>query len=366
MVSSGLAQHGWTYINMDDGWSARERGGPYHALQAEPSRFPDIQGMVNEIHAMGLKAGLYSTPWEISYGGRLGGSSDYPDGAWPTNADFKAAKNARKPPYAIGKYSFATNDADQFAAWGFDYLKLDWGPVEAPETKEMYQGLRATRRDIVLSLSNNHVKNLFNDIGEVSKWAESWRTTTDITDNWKRVAQDIGFAQDAWAPFARPGHFNDPDMLVVGYVGWFGPLRPSRLTPDEQYTHISLWCLLSAPLLLGCDLEKLDDFTLGLLSNDEVLELDQDTLVKQAVQVGGEGDLKVYAKPLDDGSLAAGLFNTGTTGTTVTVAWSDLKLTGKQRVRDLWRKKDLGIFSDKFGAPVASHGVVLVRIFPSQ
>jgi len=366
MVSSGLAQHGWTYVNMDDGWSANMRNPANHALHADPRRFTDIRAMADEIHGLGLKAGLYSTPWEITYGGKLGGSSDYPDGAWPTNANFKAAKNARKPPFAIGKYSFTTNDAAQFAAWGFDYLKLDWGPVEAPETKAMYQALRATHRDIILSLSNNHVRNLFKIIGDVSPWAESWRTTTDINDNWKRVALDIGFAQDAWAPFARPGHFNDADMLVVGQVGWFGPLRPTKLTPDEQYTHISLWCLLSAPLLLGCDLEKLDDFTLNLLSNDEVLDVDQDTLCKQAVQVGGEGDLKIYAKPMDDGSLAVGLFNTGASAATVTANWSDLKISGKQRVRDLWRQIDLGIFSDKYETTVASHGVVLVRIFPMK
>jgi len=118
-------------------------------------------------------------------------------------------------------------------------------------------------------------------------------------------------------------------------------------------------------LLLGCDLEKLDDFTLGLLSNDEVLDVDQDTLCKQAVQVGGEGDLKIYAKPMDDGSLAVGLFNTGASAATVTANWSDLKISGKQRVRDLWRQKDLGIFSGKFETTVASHGVVLVRIFPN-
>lgn len=156
-------------------------------------------------------------------------------------------------------------------------------------------------------------------------------------------------------------------MLVIGNVGgWSGKPRPTKLTPDEQYTHISLWCLLSAPLLIGCDLEKLDDFTLSLLSNDEVLEIDQDTLGKQATQVGGQGDLKVYAKPLDDGSLAVGLFNLDATGVTVTANWSDLKLTGKQRVHDLWRQKDVGVFGDKFEASVASHGVVLVRIIPAD
>ena len=117
--------------------------------------------------------------------------------------------------------------------------------------------------------------------------------------------------------------------------------------------------------IIGCDLEKLDDFTMSLLLNDEVLEIDQDTLCKQAVQIGGEGGLKVYAKPMDDGSLAVGLFNTGATNATVKANWPDLKISGKQRVRDLWRQNDLGIFSEKFEATVASHGVVLVRIFPN-
>jgi alpha-galactosidase len=123
--------------------------------------------------------------------------------------------------------------------------------------------------------------------------------------------------------------------------------------------------LLASPLLLGCDLEKLDDFTLGLLSNDEVLDVDQDTLGRPAVQVGGQDDCKVYAKPMDDGSLAVGLFNTSPTPATVTANWPDLKLAGPQRVRDLWRQKDLGVFSDKFVTTVAAHGVVLVRIFPN-
>ena len=368
LVKLGLDRHGWTYINMDDGWMDRQRGGPYHALQADPQRFTNIKAMVDEIHSLGLKAGLYSTPWAETYGGRLGGSSERPDGNWPPGGARNAAKNAKQMPFAIGPYRFTYQDAKQFADWGFDYLKLDWGPVEAPETKEMHQALRVSGRDIVLSLSNNHVKKLLPIIGEVGPWAQSWRTTTDITDAWSRVANDIGFAQDPWAPYARPGHYNDADMLVVGQLGGRVPsqLHPSKLTPDEQYTHISLWCLLTSPLLIGCDLEKMDDFTFGLLSNDEVLEVNQDPLCKQAVQVaGGGGNLKVYAKPLEDGSLTIGLFNTGRETATVTASWTDLKLTGPQRVRDLWRQQDVGVFSDKFESPVASHGVVLVRIFPT-
>ena len=368
MIKLGLDQHGWPYVNMDDGWQGRQRGGPYHSLQPDPERFTDIKAMVNEIHSLGLKAGIYSTPWTETYGGRLGGSSERPEGNWPPEGNSRARKNARELPFAIGKYRFTYADAKQFADWGFDYLKLDWGPVEAPETKEMHEALRVAGRDIVLSLSNNHVKNLLPIIGEVSPWAQSWRTTTDIRDVWSRVATDIGFSQDQWAPRSRPGHHNDPDMLVVGQVGgWGGPeLHASKLTSNEQYTHISLWCLLSAPLLIGCDMEKMDDFTLGLLTNDEVLEIDQDSLCKQAVQVGGDKVLKIYARPLEDGSLAVGLFNLGSEQAGMAANWSDLKLKGPQRVRDLWRQRDLGTFSDKFDARVAPHGVVLVRIFPSS
>ena len=366
-IALGLDRHGWTYINLDDGWQGA-RGGPSNALQADPERFPDIKAMVAAIHALGLKAGLYHSPWTVTYGTRPGGSAENPAGTWDPATDLKVKHNRKLLPYAIGRYRFSYPDARQFADWGFDYLKLDWGPVEFPETKEWHQALRITGRDIALSLSNNHEQNLLTDITNVSHWAQSWRTTTDIRDSWKRLAVDIGFDQEKWAPYARPGHFNDADMLVVGWIGGWTPenLHPTKLTPDEQYTHLSLWCLLASPLLIGCDLERMDAFTLGLLTNDEVLEIDQDSLGKQAVQVGGTGALKVYAKPLDDGSLAVGLFNTGTEPATIAATWAELKLTGKQRVRDLWRQQDLGVFEAKFDAPVASHGVVLVRLLPAQ
>src|SRR6185503_10206729 len=133
-------------------------------------------------------------------------------------------------------------------------------------------------------------------------------------------------------------------MLVVGQVGWGQP-HPTSLTPDEQYTHITLWCLVSSPLLLGCDLEKLDEFTLNLLSNDEVLAVNQDSLGKQATCVAREGDLRVYAKPLEDGSQAVGLFNTSSNASaTVTVKWADLRIKGPRKVHDVWRQKDLGRF----------------------
>jgi alpha-galactosidase len=150
-------------------------------------------------------------------------------------------------------------------------------------------------------------------------------------------------------------------MLVGGHVGWGSP-HPTALMADEQYTHMSIWCLLSAPLLLGCDLQKLDAFTLNLLTNDEVLAIDQDALGKQATCVAKDGDLRVYAKDLEDASKAVGLFNLGDQPATVTAKWSDLKLSGSIIVRDLWRQKDLGSFENEFHAHVAAHGVVLVRL----
>jgi alpha-galactosidase len=151
-------------------------------------------------------------------------------------------------------------------------------------------------------------------------------------------------------------------MLVVGKVGWGPMLHPTKLTPNEQYTHISLWCLLGSPLLIGCDMTQLDDFTLNLLTNDEVMEVSQDPLGRQASRVFKEGDLEVWAKDMEDGSKAVGLFNRGIWKSTITARWSDLGIQGKQAVRDLWRQKELGTFEKEFTAPVLRHGVVLVKM----
>jgi alpha-galactosidase len=186
----------------------------------------------------------------------------------------------------------------------------------------------------------------------------------------------IGFDQNKCSPNAGPGHWNDPDMLVVGQVGWGPDLHPSKLTADEQYTHISLWCLLSAPLLIGCDLSQLDDFTLNLLTNDEVLAINQDELGRQAIRVFQDEMCQVWSKPLADSSMAVGLFYTGLqspidafnweTGIpkkTLTINWSDLGISGEYAVRDVWRQKDLGQFASEFTAEVPYHGVMLVRIW---
>jgi alpha-galactosidase len=426
LVSSGLINHGWTYINIDDTWQGG-RNGPDHALQAN-DKFPDMPGLCNEIHQMGLKAGIYSTPWITSYASYPGGSSDDPEGAWDK------ATQAKGTFHHFGQYHFEAADAKEWAGWGFDYLKYDWNPNDVGHIKDMSDALHQSGRDIVFSLSNSAP---FNHVGEWVNQANAWRTTGDIGDLWGRAPApdyhhgiaEIGFGQDEWVPWGGPGHWNDPDMLVVGWVSVGSKIHPTRLTPDEQYTHISLWCLLSAPLLIGCEMDKLDDFTLNLLTNDEVLAVDQDALGQPAVKVSGPvfvpppavggrggppppssalsfseqvavndalrkllsdadpavrdilnqydnyaplanvnisnnpgGNGMVYMKPLEDGSVAVGLFNVGPHPEKVTAAWSDLGLTGKHLVRDLWRQQDLGTFDNEFSSTIPAHGVVLVKI----
>jgi alpha-galactosidase len=354
MVKSGLSNHGWTYINIDDFWEVNPKSkdptlqGPERDdrgyILPNP-RFPNMKELVDYVHALGLKIGLYSGPGPLTCGG------------------------------CIASYQHEEQDAQQYGAWGFDYLKYDWcsyGDI-APKNpklddfKKPYVVMRAALdkvpRDILFSFCQYGMGNVWEWGAEVG--GNSWRTTGDITDNWGSMS-GIGFGQDTPAPYAGPGHFNDPDMLVVGKVGWGPSLHDTHLTPNEQYTHISLWCLLCSPLLIGCDMTQLDAFTLNLLTNDEVLEVNQDPLGKQARRVAQDGTLEVWAKPMEDGSIAAGLFNRDETPKTVTAKWSDLKLSGKMRVRELWRQKDLGTFDSQFQTEVPRHGVVLVRLFPPQ
>jgi alpha-galactosidase len=373
MVKSGLINHGWTYINVDDFWQ-NHRDSQDPTLQGKfrdargfivpNSRFPDMKGMAGYIHSLGLKAGLYSSPGPWTCGG------------------------------CAASFDHEMQDAQTYANWGFDYLKYDWcsykpemeiergnstnypvaaqswgGAMPANTAQAKYvapyalmgQCLRAQKRDIVFSLCQY-------GMGSVWEWGGSvrgncWRTTGDITDTWRSMS-NIGFRQDKAAPFAKPGNWNDPDMLIVGQVGW-GNVHPTRLSPDEQYTHISLWCLLSAPLLIGCDMEKLNDFTLSLLSNDEVLALDQDALGKSATCVETNGNVRIYEKELEDGGRAVGFFNLGVKPAELPFNdFAPLQLAGKLHVRDLWRQKDVATVDtakDSLPLTIPAHGVVLYK-----
>jgi alpha-galactosidase len=397
LAATGLRDHGWSYVNIDDGWQGI-RGGPFNAIQPN-TKFPDIKALSDEIHALGLKLGIYSSPARATFGRHIGSSADTASGSyhWIEAGDYnefyqydipesrsrfdgytwlkplaeRSHKRERKKftsaKRSFGQFSFVTQDVRQWVEWGVDYLKYDWVPIDLPHAAEMNAALRRSGRDFVYSISNNARLDVAT---ELVKLANSWRTTVDIKDTWESVC-DIGFGRDEWAPFNGPGHYSDADMLVLG---WFlGPLPPppdastnrpgpTRLTSAEQYAHMSLWCLLSGPLLIGCDLEKLDPFTLNLLTNDEVLDVNQDALCKQATRVAHAGSSDVYAKPLADGSWAVGLFNRGDRPTIVRAKWTDVGLSGKHRVRDLWRQQDVGVFEQGFEADIAPHGVMLVRV----
>jgi alpha-galactosidase len=225
----------------------------------------------------------------------------------------------------------------------------------------MRDALAAQNRDIVFSLCQY-------GMGNVWEWGDQvggncWRTTGDIRDTWNSMS-GIGFHQDKAAPFAKPGNWNDPDMLVVGEVGW-GKTHPSHLTPDEQYAHISLWCLLAAPLLIGCDMTKLDDFTLNLLENDEVLALDQDALGNQATCAFKEGELHIYKKALEDGGHVLGFFNLGAEAMDLQFGeFGRFGFAGQLHVRDLWRQKDLAELNAATGSlelKIPPHGVALYK-----
>lgn len=357
LVSSGLKDHGFAYINLDDCWQGA-RGGPFNAIQGN-ELFPDMQQLTGDIHALGLKFGVYSTPWIKSYAGFPGGSADLPDGS--------DSSRPGAAPHKIGKYSFVANDARQWATWGVDYVKEDWSPSDIEHTREIYQALRASGRDMILSISNTAD---FNRAAEYGKYAQSWRTTPDILDVWAQsdnanhaaISED-GFNQDKWAPYVGPGGFIDSDMLVVGRVSFSKYIRQTRLTPDEQYTHISLWAMLSSPLIIGADLEHLDPFTISLLSNDEVLAIDQDALGRPAVRVASMGGIDVYLKDLEEGGHAIGFFNRSDAEEKFIFNKLDrIGLPGPQHVRDLWRQKDL---PDERNAAieidVPAHGVLLYR-----
>ena len=375
MVEKGLVNHGWTYINIDDGWQG-QRGGKYNAIQPN-TKFPDMKGLADEIHGMGLKIGIYSTPWIGTYAAHIGSYSDNPDGVnewikkgW-CNEHYRYQNPGgdywkdRMEMYIHGRYSFVDADVKQWVDWGIDYLKYDWSPNDLHYTQEMHDALRKCGRDIVYSISNNA------PYADAPLWMElchCWRTTGDIRDTWKSMSA-IGFAHDRWMPFTGPGHWADPDMLVVGMVGWGPKLHYTKLTADEQYTHISLWALLSAPLLIGCDLAQLDDFTISLLTNDEVIDINQDPLGYQAAPLWRDGNRQViYMKPLEDGSVAVGLFNRDEKPAEMKFTMRQLGMRDKKIVRDVWRQQDIATLDtgESYTTQVAPHGVVLLKVYPGN
>jgi alpha-galactosidase len=323
LVASGMKDAGYVYINIDDTWEA---GRDAQGFIQPNQKFPDMKALADYVHSKGLKIGIYSSP------------------AAKTCAGYE------------GSLGHDEQDAQSYAKWGIDYLKYDW--CQANGTREemiaaytkMHDALKRTGRPIVLSLCQY-------GLNKVWEWGPAvggnlWRTTGDISDQY-RVMADIGFSQNGLEKFAGPGHWNDPDMLEVGNGG---------MNEDEYRTHMSLWAILAAPLIAGNDLTRMTPFTVELLTNREVIAVDQDPLGKQGYRVAQEGPFEIWMKPLADGSKAVGLFNRQRSTEQLTVKLAQLGIDGEASVRDLWLKKDLGTVSGVFSVYVPSHGVVMVRI----
>jgi alpha-galactosidase len=340
MVKSGMKDAGYEYVVIDDCWQVSRDANSN--IVADPQRFPHGMKAVGDyIHSVGLKFGIYSDA---------------------------GSKTCQKRPGGLGH---EYQDAIQYAAWGVDYLKYDWCNTTTQDAKASYANIRAALdaagRSIVLSIC---------EWGTAKPWlwgkevgGNLWRTTGDITDKWEGstkwpdgsccsngmlVNLDL---QVGLASYAAPGHWNDPDMLEVGNGG---------MTDTEYRSHFSLWSILAAPLIAGNDLRNMRPEIRDILTNKEVIAVDQDSLGREGERVGKNGNLEVWAKPLKDGSRAVVLFNRGGTEERITAAWDALGYPDHlaASVRDLWQHKDLGKFTGKFSSSVASHSVVMVTVKP--
>ena len=333
MVSSGMRDAGYRYINIDDTWEGeRDAAGVIHPN----AKFPDMKALADYVHSKGLRLGLYSSPGPKTCAGY------------------------------VGSYGHEAQDARTYAVWGVDYLKYDLcslGPsmiaagslngaqaIELAAYRKMDAALKATGRPIVYSLCQY-------GFAQVWRWGGSvggnlWRTTGDIEDKYPRMVQ-IGFGQAGLAKFAKPGNWNDPDMLEVGNGG---------MKPEEYRTHMSLWALLAAPLLAGNDLTTMTPATTAMLTNREVIAIDQDPAGLQGDRVSAEGPLEIWAKPLAGGGKAVGLFNLSDLPAEMEVDFAEVGFKGAAAVRDVWAAKDLGRLAGRFKTMVPAHGTVLLRV----
>ena len=325
MVSSGMRDAGYVYLNLDDTWEGtRDATG---TLQPN-KKFPDMKALADYVHSRGLKLGIYSTP-----GPRT--CAEYP-----------------------GSYGFEQRDATTFAAWGVDYLKYDWCGAKMiygdQDVQAVYQkmgdALLKTGRPIVYSLCEYGKVN-------VPAWGAKvggnlWRTTGDISDTWSSMIANIE-KQAPSASYAGPGHWNDPDMLEIGN---------GHMTDEEYRTHMTLWAINAAPLLAGNDIRNMSPAIKQILLNREVIAVDQDSLGKQPAPVR-QGDLETWVKPLADGGVAIALVNLGANELTASVRESDLGVGHKiGSARDLWAHSDVEFSGGLYTARIASHGVLMLRV----
>ena len=341
IVKTGMKDVGYQYVVIDDCWQvSRDAQGN---IVTDSQRFPKgIKPVADYVHSLGLKFGIYSDAGEKTCAGR---------------------------PAGLGH---EYQDALMYASWGVDYLKYDWcHTLPGQDARASYANIRkaldTSGRPIVLSIcewGKNQPWLWGNEVG-----GNLWRTTDDIEDRWAGKKEwspgnccsngmlDIADQNEPLYSYAGPGHWNDPDMLEVGNGG---------MTTAEYRSHFSLWALMAAPLIAGNDLRSMTPEIRDILTNKEVIAIDQDSLGRQGRRVAKAGDLEVWSKQLQDGSRAVILLNRSGSSQEITVKWEQIGYPNhlSASVRDLWAHKDLGKFTGKFSASVESHGVVVVTVRP--
>jgi alpha-galactosidase len=326
MASSGMMDAGYQYINIDDTWEA---GRDAQGNITTNKKFPDMKALADYVHSKGLKIGIYSSPGPNTCAGYE------------------------------GSYGHEEQDARTYAAWGIDYLKYDWCGARTIYTDEEMQAVYQKMGDALLKSGRPILYSLCQyGRADVWKWGpevggNAWRTTGDIRDTWDSMTK-IGFGQDELAPWAKPGHWNDPDMLEIGNGG---------MNEDEYRTHMSLWSILAAPLLAGNDLRSMTPAILEILTNREVLAVNQDKDGKQGRRVSKSGDQEIWVRPLAAGADAIALFNRGAEAAKISFKWEDLgRKTAPTTSRDLWAHKDVQFTGAEYSVMVPSHGVVLLKV----
>ncbi|MDB6056995.1 MAG: Alpha-galactosidase [Verrucomicrobiales bacterium] len=352
MISTGMADVGYQYVNVDDCWMNTDVGndpqriGPFrddHGTIMPTKHFPDMKGLADYIHSKGLKAGLYTSPGPLTC------------------------------THCGGAYEHEAQDAKQFADWGFDFLKYDWcsyghitpRTAPLPELKKPYATMGALlqqqNRDILYNLCQYGMGNVWEWGTEVG--GQSWRTSGDLGFELSKIFA-VALKNSEHRAFQKPGGWNDPDYIQIGYIGnarGGGLPAPCPFTPTEQYSFMSLWSLMASPLFYSGDMTKLDDFTLNVLCNPEVIDINQDALGEGANVLRLTPTTFIMVKNLEDGGQAIGLCNASEEQTSMTANWSALGFKSKQHVRDVWRQKDLGKMK-QFDTIVPKHGVVLLRV----
>lgn len=328
MVNSGMAEAGYEYIVIDDGWEGgRDKDGNIYPN----SNFPDMKALADYVHSLGLKLGIYSSPGPKTCGGY------------------------------VGSYGYELQDSKTFASWGIDYLKYDWcGAMRIfgysrENMQRAYQkmgfALLETGRPIVYSICQYGLENVWEWGADAG--GNLWRTTGDIDDSWERISE-IGFGQNELAPFAGPGHWNDPDMLEVGN---------GDLTIDENKAHFTLWCMLAAPLMAGNDLRNMTEETIEILTNPDLIAINQDELGFQGKRIYEKDGVEVWSKPLKDGITAIALFNRNNSIKQLNIDINDLKLSDiPKSLYDVWLKEDITIKNEKMSFELPAHGVVLLKV----